>query len=234
MGRGKIVMSRIDNTTTRQVTFSKRRNGLLKKARELAILCDAEVGLIVFSSTDRLYDFASTSMKSVIERYSKVKEDHQLVMHSTSEIKVWQKEAASLRQQLHNLQENYRQLMGDVNGLGLKELQTLESQMETSLRVIRQKKDQVLIDEAQALHRKVDDMEEENMRLYKKLKLSQQENMELHLKVAAIARFMGRSTSSGSLCPTSTDLELSPPQKQTSEMQEDVLKLGFLQDSNFS
>ncbi|KAI8550221.1 hypothetical protein RHMOL_Rhmol06G0087800 [Rhododendron molle] len=65
MGRGKIVIRRIDNTTSRQVTFSKRRNGLLKKAKELAILCDAEVGVIIFSSTDKLYEFASTSSKSL-------------------------------------------------------------------------------------------------------------------------------------------------------------------------
>ncbi|KAJ4967104.1 hypothetical protein NE237_018953 [Protea cynaroides] len=65
MGRGKIVIRRIDNTTNRQVTFSKRRNGLLKKARELAILCDAEVGLMIFSSTGKLYDFASTRSDSI-------------------------------------------------------------------------------------------------------------------------------------------------------------------------
>ena len=51
MGRGKTVIRRIDNSTSRQVTFCKRRNGLLKKAKELSILCDAEVGLIIFSST---------------------------------------------------------------------------------------------------------------------------------------------------------------------------------------
>lgn len=60
MGRGKIVIKRIDNTTNRQVTFSKRRNGLLKKARELSILCDAEIALIIFSNTGKLYDFASS------------------------------------------------------------------------------------------------------------------------------------------------------------------------------
>jgi hypothetical protein len=64
MGRGKIVIRRIDNPTSRQVTFSKRRNGLLKKAKELSILCDAEVGLIVFSSTGRLYEFSSTKYDS--------------------------------------------------------------------------------------------------------------------------------------------------------------------------
>ena len=55
MGRGKIVIRRIDNTTNRQVTFSKRRSGLVKKAKELSVLCDAEVGLMVFSCTGRLY-----------------------------------------------------------------------------------------------------------------------------------------------------------------------------------
>jgi hypothetical protein len=45
------------------VTFSKRRNGIFKKARELAILCDAEVGLVIFSSTGRLYEYASTRLE---------------------------------------------------------------------------------------------------------------------------------------------------------------------------
>lgn len=87
MGRGKIVIRRIDNSTNRQVTFSKRRGGLLKKAKELSILCDAEVGLVVFSSTGRLHEFSSTSMKAVIDRYTKAKEE-QPGVNATSEIKV--------------------------------------------------------------------------------------------------------------------------------------------------
>lgn len=59
MGRGKIEIKRIENATSRQVTFSKRRVGLLKKARELSILCDAEVALIIFSTSGKLYEFAS-------------------------------------------------------------------------------------------------------------------------------------------------------------------------------
>ncbi|KAK7400395.1 hypothetical protein VNO78_11601 [Psophocarpus tetragonolobus] len=60
MGRGRIPIRRIENLTNRQVTFCKRRNGLMKKTRELSILCDAEVGAIVFSSTGKLYEYAST------------------------------------------------------------------------------------------------------------------------------------------------------------------------------
>lgn len=60
MGRGKIEMKKIENANRRQVTFSKRRNGLLKKARELAVLCDAEVAVIVFSNTGKLFEFSNS------------------------------------------------------------------------------------------------------------------------------------------------------------------------------
>ncbi|KAL6845762.1 hypothetical protein ACP4OV_024337 [Aristida adscensionis] len=184
MGRGKIVIRRIDNSTSRQVTFSKRRNGIFKKAKELAILCDAEVGLVIFSSTGRLYEYASSNMKSVIDRYGRAKEEQQLVANPNSELKFWQREAASLRQQLHNLQENHRRLMGqDVSGLGVKELQNLENQLEISLRCIRTKKDQLLIDEIHELNRKGSLIQQDNMELYKKVNLVRQENVELHKKL---------------------------------------------------
>ncbi|KAF3557237.1 hypothetical protein F2Q69_00014896 [Brassica cretica] len=63
MGRGRIEIKKIENVNSRQVTFSKRRNGLMKKANELSILCDAEVAVIVFSSTGKVYDFSSGRAK---------------------------------------------------------------------------------------------------------------------------------------------------------------------------
>ncbi|KAK0603643.1 hypothetical protein LWI29_007142 [Acer saccharum] len=61
MGRGKIEIKRIENATNRQVTYSKRRNGIFKKAQELTVLCDAKVSLIMFSNTGKFHEFISTS-----------------------------------------------------------------------------------------------------------------------------------------------------------------------------
>ncbi|KAJ4843434.1 hypothetical protein Tsubulata_045404 [Turnera subulata] len=60
MGRGRVELKRIENKINRQVTFAKRRNGLLKKAYELSVLCDAEVALIIFSNRGKLYEFCSS------------------------------------------------------------------------------------------------------------------------------------------------------------------------------
>ncbi|KAL2924932.1 MADS-box protein JOINTLESS [Bienertia sinuspersici] len=60
MARDKIQIKKIDNATARQVTFSKRRRGLFKKAEELSILCDADVALIIFSSTGKLFEYSSS------------------------------------------------------------------------------------------------------------------------------------------------------------------------------
>ena len=70
MGRGKIEIKKIENPTNRQVTFSKRRGGLLKKAHELAILCDAQVGVVIFSSTGKMFEYSNPPFRFVINLYN--------------------------------------------------------------------------------------------------------------------------------------------------------------------
>ncbi|KAF3324068.1 transcription factor CAULIFLOWER A-like protein [Carex littledalei] len=72
MGRGRVVLKRIENKISRQVTFAKRRNGLLKKAYELSVLCDAEVAVIIFSNRGKLFEFcSSSSILKTLERYQR-------------------------------------------------------------------------------------------------------------------------------------------------------------------
>jgi hypothetical protein len=59
MARGKVQMRRIENPVHRQVTFCKRRMGLLKKAKELSVLCDADIGVMVFSPHGKIYELAT-------------------------------------------------------------------------------------------------------------------------------------------------------------------------------
>ncbi|KAJ0791691.1 putative transcription factor MADS-type1 family [Helianthus annuus] len=61
MGRRKLEIKRIEDKSSRLVTFSKRRSGLFKKARHLSVLCDADVAVIVFSARGKLYEFSSGS-----------------------------------------------------------------------------------------------------------------------------------------------------------------------------
>lgn len=61
MGRGKIEIKRIENSSNRQVTYSKRKNGILKKAKEISVLCDAQVSLILFGASGKMHEYISPS-----------------------------------------------------------------------------------------------------------------------------------------------------------------------------
>lgn len=67
--RGRVELRRIEDRTSRQVRFSKRRSGLFKKAFELSVLCDAEVALVVFSPAGRLYEFVSSDTRYTVYPY---------------------------------------------------------------------------------------------------------------------------------------------------------------------
>ncbi|GMH03043.1 hypothetical protein Nepgr_004882 [Nepenthes gracilis] len=140
MRRGKIQIERIDNTSSRQVTFTKRRKGLFKKAKELSILCEVDVGVIVFSTTRKLYEFANKSMKSLLEQYSSAKEQIPL-LNPTLEANLWKVEAESLRRQLDDLTRSHRQMMGEeISELSIEDLENLVDQLEASSKALRARK----------------------------------------------------------------------------------------------
>uniref|UniRef100_A0A8C6UNN5 MADS-box domain-containing protein n=1 Tax=Neogobius melanostomus TaxID=47308 RepID=A0A8C6UNN5_9GOBI len=70
MGRKKIQITRIMDERNRQVTFTKRKFGLMKKAYELSVLCDCEIALIIFNSSNKLFQYASTDMDKVLLKYT--------------------------------------------------------------------------------------------------------------------------------------------------------------------
>ena len=78
MGRRKIDIVRIDNERHRQVTYTKRQAGLIKKATELAILCDAQVGVIIFGANAKMSLYSSTPIDQLLTRYNENKEPPEL------------------------------------------------------------------------------------------------------------------------------------------------------------
>ncbi|PSS13987.1 MADS-box protein [Actinidia chinensis var. chinensis] len=176
MVRGKTQMRRIENATSRQVTFSKRRNGLLKKAFELSVLCDAEVALVVFSPRGKLYEFASSSMQETIQRYQRrmkdVQTDRTLVEQNMQHLK---HEAADMAQKIELLEVTKRKLLGE--GLGsctFEELQQIEHQLERSVSSVRAKKMQVFREQIEKLKQKEKALATENEILCEKQGLNSQ------------------------------------------------------------
>ncbi|KAK9987428.1 hypothetical protein SO802_032379 [Lithocarpus litseifolius] len=142
MGRGKIEIKKIENLNSRQVTFSKRRSGLLKKAKELSVLCDAEVAVIIFSSTGKLYEFSNTSMEHTLSRYSRGLE-MDYPQHSSDDLAVEQAQddVNALKNELAKLRVAYLRMLGkDLEDLSLKELQILEDQMSEGILAVKDKK----------------------------------------------------------------------------------------------
>ncbi|KAJ0087009.1 hypothetical protein Patl1_08651 [Pistacia atlantica] len=145
MAREKIKIKKIDNVTARQVTFSKRRRGLFKKAEELSVLCDAEVALIIFSATGKLFEYCSASSWKIA---------------TTSDLS---KEVADKSHELRQMQGE------DLKGLNIEELQQLEKMLESGLGRVLETKSERIINEISSLERKGAQLLGENRRLKQKV-----------------------------------------------------------------
>ncbi|KAJ4842618.1 hypothetical protein Tsubulata_034101 [Turnera subulata] len=163
MGRGKIEIKRIENKATRQVTFSKRRAGLLKKAHELSVLCDAQVGLIIFSSTGKLWQYCTQPlrMENIIERYQKVTGTR--IPDEQESREQLRNELNFLRKETRRLQLTVRRYTGeDMASIPLEELHDLEQELQCSVNKVRDHKDELLQQQLENLRRKERQLDEEN------------------------------------------------------------------------
>ncbi|ORX95420.1 hypothetical protein K493DRAFT_407608 [Basidiobolus meristosporus CBS 931.73] len=77
MGRKKIEIKPILDERNKQVTFLKRKFGLMKKAYELSVLCECEIGLIIFNSQNKLVQYASSDMDKILMKYTEYNEPHE-------------------------------------------------------------------------------------------------------------------------------------------------------------
>ncbi|XP_061996962.1 MADS-box protein AGL42-like isoform X2 [Rosa rugosa] len=166
MVRGKIEVKRIENATSRQVTFSKRRNGLLKKAFELSVLCDAEVAVIIFSPKGRLYEFSSSDIQKTIKKYHKHAKG---ALTNTTEVEQYMQqlkdESADMAKKIETLEASQRRLLGhDLDPCSSEEVNQMSSQLERSLRIVRERKDQLFTE--QILKAKERLLLEENAKLH--------------------------------------------------------------------
>ncbi|CAO2834996.1 unnamed protein product [Amaranthus hypochondriacus] len=180
MVRGKTQMKRIENATSRQVTFSKRRNGLLKKAFELSVLCDAEVALIIFSSRGKLYEFASCSMQETIGRYQRHIRDVQPAKETSMEenMQNLKEETACLVKKIEIIEASKRRILGEnLGSCSLEELQQLETQLEKSVTKIRARKNQVFNEQIKHFKEKEKQLAAENARLTEKYEMLPKESI---------------------------------------------------------
>ncbi|KAF7028624.1 hypothetical protein CFC21_040510 [Triticum aestivum] len=222
MGRGRIEIKRIENTTNRQVTFCKRRNGLLKKAYELSVLCDAEVALIVFSSRGRLYEYSNNSVKATIERYKKANSDTSN-SGTVAEVNAqyYQQESSKLRQQISSLQNSNRSLVRDsVSTMTLRDLKQLEGRLEKGIAKIRARKNELMYAEVEYMQKR--EMELHNDNIYLRSKVSENERGQQPMNMMA----------SGS---TSSEYDhMVPPYDSRNFLQANILQQQQQQQQHYS
>ncbi|KAL5582083.1 hypothetical protein UlMin_014525 [Ulmus minor] len=207
MGRGRVQLKRIENKISRQVTFSKRRNGLLKKAHEISVLCDAQVALVIFSAKGKLIEYSSEpSMESILEKYEKYSSgERQLVGTSSESQGNWNLELPKLANRIEVLQRSIRNYLGeDLEPLSLREVRNLEQQLDMALKRVRSRKNQLMQETISELHKKTKTLQVQNNLIEKQI----QENSGKTVLADGGVQWEQLQGSSG---PSSTTFMLMPP-----------------------
>ena len=151
------------------MTFSKRRRGIFKKAEELSVLCDADIALIIFSATGKLFEFSNSRMKDILSRYTRqTKEEKQ--DEPFLELQLENSNLAKLSKEVADKSQELRKLKGeDLQGVDLEELLKLERLIEDSLSRVIDTKGKRIKHEIETLQKQGDILMEENQKLRRKM-----------------------------------------------------------------
>lgn len=223
MAREKIEIKKIKNATARQVTFSKRRRGLFKKAEELAVLCDAEVALIVFSATGKLFEFASSSVKDILEKRCTDSRNLQKEEHPYIDLNIDDSTHASLRREVAQESLRLRQMRGEeLQTLTIHELLHLEKILEEGLTCVLEKKVHQIMDQINDLQEKEKQLTEENERLKQQVAKMAKEEKQVVAESENLTCEDGQSSES-----VSNGLHLRMPLDRLDVNRDTTLKLGL-------
>ncbi|KAJ9706681.1 hypothetical protein PVL29_001921 [Vitis rotundifolia] len=207
MVRGKTQMKRIENAASRQVTFSKRRSGLLKKAFELSVLCDAEVALIIFSPRGKVFEFSSSSINKTIERYQSKAKGLGISKRGVQENEQhhMEGETVDLAKKIEFLEVSKRRLLGEcLDSCSIEELQQIENELEQSLSNIRIQKNHLCKGHIERLKEQERILGEENARLRGKCGLQPLQALTKHQSVPYVE-----------ISEVETELFIGPPERRT-------------------
>ncbi|XP_010519690.1 PREDICTED: agamous-like MADS-box protein AGL27 isoform X1 [Tarenaya hassleriana] len=161
MGRRKVEIKRIENKSSRQVTFSKRRGGLLEKARQLSVLCDAAVAVLVVSSSDKLYSFSSgESLTRILARYWEQQAEEDV---KDLDLRLESGNYLSTKELLETLESRLKE--PNLGNVSIDFLNQMEWQLEGALSAARARKTQLLLESLKALKEKENSLREESQLL---------------------------------------------------------------------
>ncbi|CAH1417001.1 unnamed protein product [Lactuca virosa] len=161
MGRRKLEIKRIEDKSSRLVTFSKRRTGLIEKARQLSVLCDVDVAVIIFSARGKLYEFSSgytaNSVEHILARYEaegrSMKGDGQ-----DSELPLKCTKFRTCKELLQMVDRLVEENNNNNKELSLVEMTQLEEELDAALMQTRSRKTQLMMEYASTLQQQEKDL----------------------------------------------------------------------------
>lgn len=179
-------IKRIEDKCTRQVTFSKRRSGLFKKAKQLSILCDVRIATIIFSNHGKLYQFShensGSSLAAILQQYHDVCDEDGREASGIHELK--SSEGGATSQGNRNILQSVPSCLNelDLDQLTVADLAQLEKELEAALVQTRAAKvsvhTQQMMEPVKPLQEKETLLREENELLKQQIATMVKENLD--------------------------------------------------------